>query len=103
MVFTTYNMRFKINNKKEVIKEEPKIKNPKIGDIRTDIKFALFPIKFKGYKVWLERYSRTYEYREVTKYYTQSIVGCNGDIPNFLTKSVAYKTEDWCLISTDFV
>ena len=39
--------------------------NPKEGDIKQKIKFALFPTKVKDKWVWLERYIAIYKYENI--------------------------------------
>ncbi len=39
--------------------------HPIVGDRKTKIKFALFPIKVEGFWIWLEKYIADYEYQTI--------------------------------------
>lgn len=60
-------MRKKIKPKEPVgmlPRDRQKSSRPNVGDTKTEIRFAFLPIKIRGYKVWLERYKMTYEYKD---------------------------------------
>jgi len=38
----------------------------KIGDIKIKRRFAIFPIFFKGKKIWLRKYAEVREYKLIT-------------------------------------
>jgi len=51
---------------KKVKKIKPKPKQPEIGDLKEEIKFAFFPAELTdGIIVWLENYKIIYEFKEV--------------------------------------
>ena len=79
---------------------KPKPKLPKIGDKKTESRFAWFPVKLNSESlIWLEKYNLHYEFKETKK--TIVVVGNNRYEDGYTIgrknhKSV--KIETWVLI-----
>lgn len=91
--------------KKKIKKRKPRpvYISDKIGDIKTEICFAVVPILIKGYKVWFERYKKIYEYsKKMEKSYIQPYTEARS---GFNIKGVTYElyeTERWLLKNYEF-
>ena len=97
------------NKKQKAEKPKPIKIEPKIGDFKRKVKFALFPVTIENKIVWLEKYIKVFRFEqwsgtyqeELSSGFLSDMVELTG-LKSTRVRTKYYTATGWCYHSREF-